>query len=104
MKELIDSFMSSKLRNAWLQTDSVNMYVRKGVHIIDGQLTNTFDLASITIAENKRGCGLFKEIILYIESLGLPVYVESILNPKLADMLERHGYSLDADRFNAWKV
>jgi hypothetical protein len=71
-------------------------------HLVDGKLLKTFDLASVIIPEDRQGCGIFRDLMLYLESLGLPIYVESIINKKLAGMLKKHGYTFYLD--NAWKI
>lgn len=80
METLIKEFLDSNLRNAWLETSDIKLYVRKGHHLIDGKLCQTFDVASVEVVENKRGCGIFRNTMFHVEQLGMTVYVESILN------------------------
>jgi EAL domain-containing protein (putative c-di-GMP-specific phosphodiesterase class I) len=91
----IDDFMLSKNSIVWIEDNILKIYVRKNFRYINHQQVNTFDIANIkTISKRYQGKGYFKAFMLKVESLGIPVYVECIHNPKLIDMLEKNGYTI----------
>lgn len=91
----VDDFMQSIEHNRWLSDDILHIYVRKGIHYIDSQIVNTFDVANIeTIPEQYKGQGYFKDFMIKVESLGLPVFVESIQSSELVTMLVKNGYTM----------
>lgn len=93
MDELLDEFMNSKVPCKWIENDVLGVYIRKGIHRIHGELLNTIDIANIrSIPNQHRGKGYFKSFMLKIESYNKPVYVECIHNPRLLEMLNKHGY------------
>lgn len=93
MDNLIDEFIQSKLPCKWIEGDILAVYLRKGIHLIDGKMLDTLDVANIrSIPKEYRRQGYFKAFMLKIESYGKPVYVECIHNPSLLKMLNKHGY------------
>ena len=91
----IDDFILSKNSNIWLEDKILQIYVRKNFRYINHQQINTFDIANIPAIQKKyQGKGHFKQFMIKVESLGIPVFVESIQNPNLAEMLERNGYTM----------
>jgi len=93
--EQVDDFMLSKYHNIWLDDGIVRVFVRKSRRNIKGVIHETFDIANIsTIPKQYQGQGYFKNFIQKVESIGLAVYVESIHNPLLTNMLEKNGYTI----------
>ena len=93
--EQVDEFMNSVSQNLWLDDGILAVYVRKGRHLISREVYNTFDVANIRSLEPEHlGKGYFRTFMEKVESLGLPVYVENIHNPALAEMLEKNGYTI----------
>lgn len=90
----VDKFMASPFHNRWIEDDFISVYVRKGQHLINGKMYQTFDVANVDTKPEYQGQGHFRNFMLKVESLGLPVYVECILNPELVTMLEKHGYEI----------
>ena len=88
----VDEFLKSKDRNAWITDGIVDVYVRKSFRTIEGNNIHTFDIANIKIEKENQGKGYFKDFILYLESLELNVYVESVYNEDLKSMLIKNGY------------
>lgn len=63
---------------------------------INNEVIPSIDVANIEIDEEYQGKGLFKELLSEIEikaeQLGRCVYVESVLNDMLINVLPRYGY------------
>lgn len=94
MEMLVDDFINSKFPCKWIEGEIFSVYLRKGIHLIDGKLLETLDVANIrSIPTQYRGKGYFKAFIVHLEGYGKPVYVECIHNPLLLNMLVKHGYT-----------
>lgn len=89
-----DQFMLSPLHNMWIGDNNIQVYIRKGYHLIHQEFLNTIDIANIQQDVEHRGKGFFKTFIQHVERYKYPVYVECIHNPRLTDMLERNGYTI----------
>lgn len=90
--DAFDKFMSSNIRNEWIEDYALRVYVRKGSHLIDGELVKTIDIANIQSAPEYQHNGYFRSFMRHVESYKVPVYVENIHNPLLTDILVRNGY------------
>jgi len=95
--------MLTKPRNSWLENKYMRVYVRRSRRMIAGVIEETFDVASILVHPKYQKQGYFKAFMQYIETLGLTIYVESLLNSELTEMLLKHGYILDSSGQNAYK-
>lgn len=98
----IKSFLKSPQRNAWIVEGPYEIYIRRGLHIINGKLAECFDIANIDNRE-VRGTGGFWKLVDEIKSLLETnaavrknityIYVESVLNKRLAKSLPKHGFT-----------
>lgn len=92
LKRKMEEFLSSSLRNCWIHTPQMQVYVRKGHHIVNRHHYLFLDIANIIVYENYRRKGLFKQTLdLFLHMCGAQyqgVYVESVHNPGLATYLE----------------
>lgn len=82
-------------RNVWINVgESIQVYVRKGRHGIDGMILSTIDIANITIGEKYRGKGLGTELIDYVHSHNPfhATFIESILNEDFYLHLKEVGW------------
>lgn len=96
-------FILTKARNAWLENKYMRVYVRRSRRMIDSVIEETFDVANISVYPKYQKQGYFKSFMQYIETLGLTIYVESLSNSELTEMLLKHGYILDSSGQNAYK-
>lgn len=85
------------VRNKWLMSTYMSVYVRKGQHLIDGKFRSCFDVANINVPEEFRGQHIFtmwlERVEKKISEFGIEcVFVESILENRLIPFLSRHGY------------
>lgn len=97
MNSLIDKFIVSGNRNEWLIDNYTQLYIRVSHRMIGqpgNQLTKMIDIANIEVMPQHRSRGIFTNIRLHVESFNLPVYIESVLNDKLAAHLLTVGYSV----------
>jgi N-acetylglutamate synthase and related acetyltransferases len=92
-------FIASARNNAWLYYDDIEIYVRKSHRCFKRDIiARTFDVANIKVNEQMQGQGIFTHWLTVIEDAARKagfecVYVESLLNPRLADFLARRGYT-----------
>ena len=87
--------LASKQRNAWITYPGGVAYVRRTQRMLSHRRVETFDIASISSHSEDNGSA--SEFISAVENLaiqnGWTVFVESVFNQKLKDMLKRRGYS-----------
>lgn len=96
----VDDFIISSYTNLWLEDDILNVYVRKGKRYIEGNISETFDVANIlSINKKYEKQGYFKAFMLKVEELGMTIFVECIHNPKLTEMLQKNGYTIIKNQY-----
>ena len=117
-----ESFMNSQIPNKYVKFQGLTVYLRKGLYLIDGERKNAVQLANVTNpkrddnihidpSREETRTGKFLALMSELEKLAKiyeydGVYVESILNDFLPEVLERYGYSLvnsHAGTINYWK-
>ncbi len=97
MKEITFFICSpTYIRNRWFHGPHIGMYLRRTRRVIDDNVVETIDIANVEVDEAHQGKGIFTEYLSVIESLAiwnhLTVYMENILNPKLAEFMFKRGY------------
>lgn len=95
VKELVLQFWEGHRRNSWLEHGALQVYVRRGYHLIGGsELECCLDLATIEVAEECRGQGVFTRFLEEVEAMSLaPIYVENVLDERFATFWLRRGYT-----------
>ncbi len=91
----IDQFLLTTFpRNIWISDDIIKVYIRKSKRIINGEMLDFFDIASIEISEESRGGGIFTSFMTEFISRypDFNVYVESILNPAIEHVLKKFDF------------
>lgn len=93
----LDGFLLQyHLKNAWLAEKHIQVYVRRSVRMIEGEMVPCLDISSVEVDEDMRGIGIFTGFLKRFEEaakeMGRPVYIESILVPRFANFLRRRGY------------
>jgi len=92
----LDEFITNQgagPRNAYVQEKGfVHLYVRFAYRCLDGQAMTTLDLANIEA--EKPGSGAFTSLVARLRSIypGLPLFVESVLNPRFHGKLLQLGF------------
>ena len=95
----IKKFLKSSARNEWLISRKLHVYVRKGFHIVAGEMRRCFDVATIEVPPQHQHQGVFTKWLAEVEAhvATVPelecVFVESILERGLVPFLTRNGYS-----------
>lgn len=98
IRKQLRNFLAAPYKRTWLYAKPIEFYVRKSRHFINGEFVQTFDLATINIADRtQRGKGYFTILVEEVESLGLNVFVEQILEPRLFEFFSKRGYIKDGD-------
>lgn len=101
--EQLQNLVDMAETGAWCPRQHIHLgplkiYVRITVHAWEGQLYRTIDLATLDVAESERGKGHLTRWLTSIEDLARnhrrAVYIESVLNPRLAHFLTKRGYRL----------
>lgn len=84
--------------NAWLYHARFRAYVRISARYIGDKQCTTFEIASIEIPEQRRGKGLFTQFLKDVFALTdcEYVFIENVLNARLAEHLERDGWVRDS--------
>jgi len=85
-------FIESTLRNSYITEDTVTIYLRKSMRLIEGRILPCIDIANISVGEQSRGKRVFTNYMkMLVEDYGKEnnLYVESILNSVIIPTLER---------------
>ena len=94
-------FLASPLRNVWISEPYIRVYVRKSIRLIDNVHRDCLDIGSVEVEPHKRNNGVFSKFLLKFEKtakrLNRAVYVESILNSRLEEMLKKRDYKYLSD-------
>lgn len=91
----LEMFLKLPLRNKWIRSDVLKIYVRKSKRLLEGQHMDCIDLASMEVIEEENyGKGIFTKFLeefmkRYSEH---NIFVESILTKRFALFFERHGF------------
>lgn len=114
-------FVASMIRNEYVNFGALEVYLRKGPIAIDGEIKTAIQLSNVSNPRRIRNIktnpkhkktGKFSALMKELKKLAKEngydgVYVESIQNEFLPDVLERYGYSqvnIDAGTINYWKT
>ncbi len=101
----LEEFLENKsCRNAWVKFRHMDIYVRRGQRMIDGQRLHVIDLANMETVDRFRGQGTLWDLVDLLrqdpEFEGL--YVENVLNPQLDESLrERKWIQVASDGFSS---
>lgn len=100
---LLNTFLTDNPNrgNEWLETDTIRVYVRHSERFLNGTLVKTIDIANVIVNVEYQSTGIFRDFILYCESLG-NVYVEQVLSKNLETMLIKHGYTQHETNKESW--
>jgi hypothetical protein len=79
--------------NTWIYSDTMDVYVRKGGHLLD-EVRTCLDIASITVREDQRRQGHFVRFVTAAHEMHPweATYIENAHNPIIRDWCERHGW------------
>jgi len=93
-------FIASNFVNLWIREPYIRIYVRKSYRHLGGKnLIPCFDIGNVEVSERHRGKKVFTRFLRRVEQhakeTGRAVFVESVMEPRLADFLKRFGYRVD---------
>lgn len=93
----LEKFAAGTLRNAWLYEPGIQVYVRISARMLGGVRVRALDIANVAVDVD--GIGTFTAFLGRAEALrGFDtVFVENVLNEKLAASLAKRGYSHTED-------
>jgi len=100
----LSAFIHSGLRNTWVMTEDMNLYVRKSKRSYKGVIIECFDFASIEI--KNPGNGIFTELLKQFE-LKYPhinIFVESVLTDRFSNHLKKTFIEYPLESTNFFKV
>ena len=95
LAEFIEGANSRYTANSWLSDDKMNVYVRKGFHVIaNNKAAWTLDIASVVVHKQKQGT--WTDFIHKAHELNPweATFVECVHNPILAAWLGRNGWQV----------
>lgn len=108
----VEKFLAGPEHNAWLKVETMKVYVRKAGHLIDGNVIDTLDIANVDQLEKQRGKGKFRQLVIDLTKLleSKPdlrkqikgIYVESVLNDRLAASLPSMGFKPVTHSSSKW--
>ena len=87
----------------WINVGSfLQIYVRATSRFIEGEISNTIEIASVSIVKTRRSAGLFTDVILpTFESVavktGRIVFVESVQELRFQEFFKKKGYAETSD-------
>lgn len=97
MERQYDEFIEGKVSSTYLKNSLLEVYTRLTERPIFGLSTRFIDVARIEVAFDHRRMGVAGKFFTMLEAFsvkhGRGIYVESIVNPLLVDMLENRGYT-----------
>lgn len=80
----------------WIRSGHLSAYVRVTRRRVNREIVETIDVASVEVPEAHQGKGCFSRWLPKVEALaakhGRIVFVESVLNDRLASFLVARGY------------
>ena len=80
-------------RNSWFYLDNgLEVYLRKGPRYVQGVLI-PYTVCIANVVSRNPGRGIFTGFLNELLGLGVIVYVESVVNPRLARYLASNGFT-----------
>lgn len=106
INELLLTFLKSKMRNAWIENEIIKVYVRKGRHILAGEVRTTLDIAAVSVQEEFSRQGIFKSFLKFAHETNpfQATFVECVHNEILASFLLRNGWTQTEESFFLKKI
>jgi hypothetical protein len=92
MREHLNEFFDSSLRNTWIESRQMKVYVRKGGHLgTDRQIHHFLDIASVEVYLKYRHQGHFKAFLALCQEIQPydGILVEIVLDDHLRAYLRR---------------
>jgi len=95
-KDIFEWYHNSTIRNKWFHDEKCIIYLRKSKRYINGSFKECIEIASVEVFEDFRKKGIFKSLLLFIETIAKNnnqcVFIESIISDILLKYIQRIGY------------
>jgi len=92
IKEFIDQRKTFPLNN-WFYLEGISIYIRKSKRLIEGNLVDCIDVASVNVVNKGRGeFTNFLDWLISSYSSDFIIFVESVLEERLNGFLKRKGF------------
>jgi hypothetical protein len=104
LSAFIESAKSFRVMNEWLDDDKMQVYVRKGIHMIDGKVRTCLDVANVEVYVQQEGT--WTDFIWKAHGMN-PwdcTYIECVHNPVLAAWLLKNGFLPTTTTLNSFYV
>jgi hypothetical protein len=88
-------------RSTWIYSDTLDVYVRKGSHLLDTERT-CLDIASIQVPESLWRQGIFSRFVMAAHEMHPweATYIENAHNPIIRNWCEKHGWQRAGSRID----
>lgn len=96
LADFINDSDNKKFGNTkWIADDKMQVYIRKGYHLILGRIHTCLDLANVLVLEEEQGKGLWRSFLAEAHRMNPweATYVECVHNPILSQSLLRNGWT-----------
>jgi len=96
LKQFIADSKDNAIGNRrWIDTKLAKIYIRKGVHYIDGDARICLDIASVEVSKKFRKNGYFNKILESFNRINPWEYtlIENVMEQWFADSIKNKGYS-----------
>ena len=93
IRQLQEFWNNDSANRMWLQSPKMQVYVRKSNRLYPN-MTRTLDIASIEVEGEHRGQGIFTAFLSEAEQMGVPIYIENVLQPDFRKFFENRGYKI----------
>ena len=95
-------FIKGPHRNCWVNEPNIHVYVRKAVHMINGEMIPCLDIGNVAVTYEKQGKGIFSKFLTKFErqaqKMGRTSFVEGLQNHRLKKFLvSKRGYVIDKE-------
>jgi hypothetical protein len=111
MKNKLQNFLNSPLRNTWLKSGGLSVYIRKGWHLgTDNKLHQFLDIASAEVSPRLQKHGRFKNFLALCQTLQPyeGIYCENVLNEYLQkyfrNLVLTDSYWTEKDENFLWEI
>lgn len=104
----LEEFLADQRRqNKWLHANKMEVYVRRGRHVLGDTVHKCLDVANISVHPEHQNMGIFRLWLKYAEQCaaqsGLDaVFVECVMTRRLACFLEKEDYRPKEDDSQSW--
>lgn len=95
LRTALMDFLTGTEHDQWMWGEGLQVYVRKGYHVLDGEARHTLDLANVQVAPRYQRKGYLRDFIMEMEAQKKYdwLFIENVLSGRLARILTKHGWT-----------